>query len=133
TRVDFPLPDRPITTNVSPSCTVSETPLRPTVCLVRRRTSSLLAPARTVSSTARASRPKILYRSSTTILAGRPAAAGRLIASRPFSRRAASRPPTAGLEATAVPLRDPVHHDGQDDDGESGLQAQPHVTPLQAS
>ena len=43
-RVDFPLPDRPITTNDSPAATWNDTSRTPTVCPVAVSTSERLAP-----------------------------------------------------------------------------------------
>ena len=59
-KVDFPEPDKPIHTNVSPSSIDKETLSRPTVCPVFSNTSSLLAPSWTIGRTFVGLSPNIL-------------------------------------------------------------------------
>ena len=47
-KVDFPDPDSPIQTNVSPSSIFKETLSSPTVCPVFSKTSSFVAPSLTI-------------------------------------------------------------------------------------
>ena len=59
--VDFPDPDKPIQTNVSPSSIFKDTLSKPTVCPVFSRTSSFVAPSCTILRTLAGFGPKILY------------------------------------------------------------------------
>ena len=59
-RVDFPDPERPMQTKVSPSSIFKETLSRPTVCPVFSKTSSLVAPSLTICKIDSGLLPKIL-------------------------------------------------------------------------
>ena len=59
-KVDFPEPDKPIQTKVSPSSIFIDTLSNPTVCPVFSKTSSFEAPSLTIGKTVSGLLPKIL-------------------------------------------------------------------------
>lgn len=64
--VDLPEPERPMSTKISPSLTSKETLCTPTICPVRAKTSSFVAPPASMSIACLGLLPNTLHSPSTT-------------------------------------------------------------------